>query len=197
MTSSIPIGVTGRAAAIAPPRPAKTIFVKSIFKWKKTFLYCCAASGKRHGNSNGLLRTISFETATPIPYASGRSPRGGSLPLSIHPLLPPSPPPTPPVSPPPRSNRGDRLSSSNRFPRPAAKPVLFSSGKLGIIHICTAVLQAISGTTIATVTYGRFLSKRLRPCRTHQVESLAEAPSLSPSLPCSLPPSHHPCLPPS
>ena len=42
--------------------------------------------------SSGHLRTIYFGTATPMPHASGRSPRGGSVPLSIPPLLPPSHP---------------------------------------------------------------------------------------------------------
>ena len=34
LTSGIPIGVSGREAAIAPPRPAEKLFVKSVFKGK-------------------------------------------------------------------------------------------------------------------------------------------------------------------
>ena len=75
-------------------RAAEKLFVRSVFKWDwvKFFLLCC----KRHGNCNGHLRAIAFETATPMPYASGRSPRGGSLPLD--PSLAPSLPPSLPVS---------------------------------------------------------------------------------------------------
>ena len=34
LTSNIPIGLMGRAAAIARPRPAETLFVTSTFKWE-------------------------------------------------------------------------------------------------------------------------------------------------------------------
>ena len=35
LTSSIPNGVTGRAAVIARPRPAANLFISSIFKWNR------------------------------------------------------------------------------------------------------------------------------------------------------------------
>ena len=54
---------------------------------------------------------------------------------------------------------------------------------------CSAVLQAISGMAISMVTCGRLLSKRLCPHRTHQVEGLAEDPSLTPPRFLCLPPS--------
>ena len=70
---------------------------------------------------------------------------------------------------------------------------LFSSGKLDKIHFYTAVPQAITSLEISMAIYGRFLSERVRPCRTHQVEaprggflSLSIPPLLPPSLPPSL-----------
>ena len=57
LTSSIPIGVMGRAAAIAPAKAAEKLYVKSIFMWNwVNFIFVlsyssCAASDKRRGNT--------------------------------------------------------------------------------------------------------------------------------------------------
>ena len=86
LTSSIPIWVMGRPAAIT-----SSLFssgkLGQIHFCSGTAL-CCAASDKRHGNINSHLRTISFEPTMLTPHASGRSPRGGSLPCSLPPALP-------------------------------------------------------------------------------------------------------------
>ena len=44
LTSNIPNRVTRRAAAIARPRQAEKLFVKSLFKWSRVifiFVLCC------------------------------------------------------------------------------------------------------------------------------------------------------------
>ena len=58
-----------------------------VENWVKIILYCscCAVSDERHGNIDGHLRTISFETAI-----SCRTHQVEALPLFIPPLLPPT-----------------------------------------------------------------------------------------------------------
>ena len=98
LTSSIPIGVTDRAAAIAFPRPAEKLFVKSMWKiGGNCFLYC-AASGKRHGNSKGVLRPCLLAAFLRQSLAPSLRP---SLPLYPAPFVPaPLPPSVAPSLPP-------------------------------------------------------------------------------------------------
>ena len=87
-TSSFPNGETGRAAAIARPRPPENLFVKSIFEWNRL---------------NGILfftvlRAISSTAVAkaflhPSPYFSPSSLSPSllpSLPPSLHLSFPPS-----------------------------------------------------------------------------------------------------------
>ena len=86
LSSCILVGVTDRAAAIAPRDEASgNTVLQGYFQvgnWGKFIILlwnCCTVSDKRHSNSNscGQLRTTSFETTTPMPHPSGLSPRGG------------------------------------------------------------------------------------------------------------------------
>ena len=92
---------TSTSTAVVLPAISGTAIRQLYFQvknWGKFIWYCCCASSdKRHGNINRHLRTIYFETATSMSHTSGRSLRGGSVPLFIPPLLPfpPSHPPRP------------------------------------------------------------------------------------------------------
>ena len=85
LTSSIPIGVMGRAARFARARAAGVYYRVELGKFHLciTAVVLQAISGTAI-NNNGHLRTISFETATPMLHASGRSPRGGDRPGPNH-----------------------------------------------------------------------------------------------------------------
>ena len=90
----------GSSSGNARARAAGKLFVTSIFKWNWVkLIFLCTTAVVLQANirgratqSNGHLRTISFEKATPMQHALGRSPRRGSVPLSIPPLLPPTRP---------------------------------------------------------------------------------------------------------
>ena len=104
VTSSIPTEVMGRATAITRARAAENFFIKSVFKEtcaKFIFLLlqqlCCKRyKARQNKQTYGHARAISFEAATPMPDASGRSPRRCSIPPLLHPSpLPCSPFPAP------------------------------------------------------------------------------------------------------
>ena len=127
-----PIRVTQRSLTASGKSLSSILF--SNEKKTKMFLYC-AASDTRHGNSSGEPTDDFFRNGyTPMPHASGRSPRKEapslspslpcSLPLSISVLFPPSLSPSLPVSLPP-SLLGPigvtGRAAANRSPRPAKK----------------------------------------------------------------------------
>ena len=97
-------------------------------------------------------------------------------------------------------NLGGGSSSGNRLREGSGNTLrrVYFQVELGKINLGTTavVLQAISGMAIPKVTYGRFLPKWLRPCRTHQVEA-PRGGSLPLSVPLLLPPCFPPSLSPS